>query len=151
MTQVDFYILAENSRREINQMVCLLCEKALAQAMNVLIYTHSSTQAQQLDDLLWTFKNDSFIPHKNQFRESHIDDSHFYYPVLICHSNNTRPDILAQYKQLLINLSNESPAFISQFKRTAELVDSNDEEKKIARNRYRYYQQKGYTLNTYDL
>lgn len=143
MTQIDFYILGDNSRRDINQMVCQLCEKALAQEMTVLIYTHSALQAQQLDDRLWTYRADSFIAHKNQLSEQQDRDS-FSYPVLIATQSN-------QYQQLLINLSTETPPFFDQFERLAELVGKDDTEKASARNRYRSYLQKGYTLNKYDL
>ena len=63
MAQVDFYILGDNSRRNINQMVCRLCEKALSNKMQVFIYTRTEQQARELDEELWTFKSDSFIPH----------------------------------------------------------------------------------------
>lgn len=145
MTQIDFYILGDNSHRDINLMVCRLCEKALAKQMNVFIYTHSQTQAQQLDELLWTFKTNSFIAHTNQLDERITNDS-FAYPVII--SSERTND---HYNHLLINLTEKTPSFFQQFKRIAELVGKSEGEKEIARNRYRYYLQQGYTLNKYDL
>lgn len=156
MKQIDFYILGDDSPRDINQMVCRLCEKAFEQEMNVLIYTKSLLQAQQLDDLLWTFKADSFIAHSfvshnNQLNEIEPDSS-FFYPVLISSelseemANNKTPN-----KRLLINLTDETPPFFQQFERMAEIVGKNSDEKEIARNRYRSYRQKDYTLNKYDL
>lgn len=163
MTQVDFYILGDDSHRDINQMVCRLCEKALAQKMSVLIYAKSSSQAQQLDELLWTFKANSFIAHsfiaqKNQLHESESNselniDTSFFYPVLIC-SEQLIDDcrkIIGQYKQLLINLTTETPSFVQQFERVAELVGKEVDEKEVARNRYRFYRKNGYNLNKYDL
>lgn len=154
--QVDFYILGENSNRDINQMVCRLCEKALAQKMNVLVYAKSSVQAQQIDELLWIYKANSFIPHKNQLNElepNHVTDASFFYPVLICTemSINDTNKIIEPYQQLLINLTTESPTFFAQFGRMAELVGKDNDEKEKARNRYRNYRQKGYNLNKYDL
>lgn len=155
--QIDFYILGENSHRDINQMVCRLCEKALDQKMNVLIYTKSPAQAQQLDDLLWTFKANSFIAHKDLVNDPEADTS-FFYPVLISAGTATDETVVgetqrafARYKQLLINLTAERPAFFKQFERIAEMVGNNNDEKEIARNRYRSYRQEGYTLNKYDL
>ncbi|MCW8932977.1 MAG: DNA polymerase III subunit chi [Gammaproteobacteria bacterium] len=154
--QVDFYILGENSKRDINGMVCRLCEKALAQNMNVLVYTKSSSQAQQLDELLWTFKANSFIAHKNQISDTETvteADSSFSYPVLICTGNELagKEQTIHQYQQLLINLTTETPEFLPQFERVAELVGKDNDEKEIARNRYRTYREKGYNLNKYDL
>ncbi len=145
MTQIDFYILGESSHRNINQMVCQLCEKALTQQMNVFIYTESSDQAQQLDDLLWTFKTDSFIAHENRLNKTDIETS-YPYPVII--SND---EVSSSYKHLLINLTANIPVFFKQFERVAELVGKESDEKEIARSRYRSYLQQGYTLNKYDL
>ena len=158
MTQIDFYILGEDSHRNINQMVCRLCEKALAQEMNVLVYTQSAEQAQQLDDLLWTFKTDSFIAHKNQLNEpSASPENSFNYPVLITAPEQTGKNLptgdkrYEQYTRLLINLTDEMPPFYQQFERIAEIVDKDGHAKEIARNHYRFYRDKGYSLNKYEL
>lgn len=146
--QIDFYILAENSRRDINQMVCQLCEKAIVQEMDVLIYTKSIEQAHQLDELLWTFKADSFLAHKNELNDIETDNT-FHYPIII--SSHIKDETVPLKHQFLINLSNTHPAFIQHFKRIAEIVGKNPDDKEVARNRYRSYRDKGYTLNKYDL
>lgn len=146
--QIDFYILGDNSHRDINQMVCQLCEKAIVQDMNVLIYTKSIEQAHQLDELLWTFKADSFFAHKNELNEIK-PDSTFPYPIII--SSDIKDETIAASHQFLVNLSNESPAYFQHFKRIAEMVGKNPDDKKVARKRYRLYRDKGYTLNKYDL
>ena len=152
MPQVDFYILAENSSRDINRVCCQLCEKALTQKMKVLIYTQSIEQAEKLDDLLWSFKANSFIPHYNQLTEPNdASQSQFDYPVLIS-SNDTLNE---HYSQLLINLSNTVPPFYQQFSRIAEMIDNNSinnsNARESARERYRFYQKNNYPLNKYDL
>ncbi|MCU7939068.1 MAG: DNA polymerase III subunit chi [gamma proteobacterium symbiont of Bathyaustriella thionipta] len=146
--QIDFYILGENSHRDINQMVCQLCEKAIAQHMNVFIYTQSIEQAHQLDELLWTFKPDNFLTHKNELSEIETDST-FTYPIII--SSDVKNATKSQHYQFLINLSNESPDLLANFKRIAEMVGKAPDDKEIARNRYRFYRDKGYTLNKYDL
>lgn len=154
MTQVDFYILGDNSHRDINQMVCRLCEKALSQAMNVFVLTKSTEQAQQLDDLLWTYKTDSFIAHQNRLNKS--DDSEilpqteFNYPVLIS-SETPQAQETGQYTQLLINLTSQTPPLYQQFERIAEMVGKDPQSREVARNRYRFYLQQGLSLNKYDL
>jgi DNA polymerase-3 subunit chi len=159
MSQIDFYILAENSSRNIDQIICRLCEKALTQSLNVLIYTQSTTQAQQLDHLLWSFKNNSFIAHKDLLNLSESEQNtittSFFYPVII--TNNSRSfsqqsnQPTQQSYQLLINLSAEIPPNFEQFPRIAEMIDKHSNEKNLARNRYRYYRQKGHHLNQYDV
>ena len=146
--QIDFYILAENSRRDINQMVCQLCEKAIAQEMKVLVYTKSIEQAHQLDELLWSFKADSFLVHNNELGDIEIDNT-MSYPIII--TADIKDETIPQKHQFLINLSNETPVFSEHFKRIAEMVDKNSDAKEAARERFRSYRDKGYTLNKYDL
>jgi len=156
MTQVDFYILAENSPRDINSLCCQLCEKALEQKMNVFIYTHSAEQANEIDLFLWRYKSDSFIPHINTLNQldrehtsSNTSDkkSSFDYPVIISSEENPA----AEYHDLLINLASSPPPLHQQFKRIAEIVGKDSQAKQQARNHYRFYQQQNYPLNKYDL
>ncbi len=151
--QIDFYILAEHSQRDINRMVCQLCEKAIAQTMQTIIYTKSMVQAQQLDDLLWNFKIDSFLAHSNEFdlhtHDDHKIDKAYSYPIII-YSNMTDNTIPKSYP-FLINLSHEIPEYFQDFTRMAELVSVNLEEKQAARKRYRIYLNAGHQLTKYDL
>ncbi len=156
MTQVDFYILDDNSRRNIHQMVCHLCEKALSQKLNVLIYTRSEQQAHIIDELIWTYKSVSFIPHcvlSSGFSpNSEEKNKIFNYPVVIqASASSDQVQIPEQYTCLLINLSLQTPFFHQRFQRIAEIVDKDENEKQLARERYRFYRKQGYSLNKYDL
>ncbi len=156
MAQVDFYILSDSSKRNINQMVCRLCEKALEKEMQVFVYTCTDQQAQILDELLWTYKSDSFIPHciiSDDFLPvSPAKTENFNYPVVIKAVNSVLDQQLpAQFKGLLINLSQTIPPFMPYFERIAEMVDKDETEKQLARERYRLYRQQNHTLNKYDL
>ncbi len=155
MNQIDFYILADDSTKTIDIVCCQFCEKALKNSMNVIIYTQSFEQAEKIDNLLWNFKVDSFVSHKNLLNQEdnnnissklsiNID---FDYPVLITDQINSQQS----NTDLLINLNTSPPPLHQQFKRIAELVNKNLQAKEIARNTYRLYQQKNYKLNKYDL
>ena len=154
MEQIDFYILAENSRRDLQFMVCQLCEKAIDQDMNVVIYTRSAQQALEIDELLWTFKSESFIPHinlanSNLEKISQLKDS---YPVVIFSLDaGDFSNITETYRQFLINLTNTSPEHYDRFTRLAEMIDNDTQSKELARQRYRHYREQGYRLNQYDL
>ncbi len=139
--------------------------------MQVFIYTRTEQQARELDEQLWTFKSDSFIPHcvifADFFSDSKAKSDNFNYPVLIKAadtnddtimakqgsdwSENNFPDKSFQDNALLINLSRSIPAFIQHFERIAEMVDKDEDEKQQARARYRIYRQQGHTINKYDL
>jgi len=52
---------------------------------------------------------------------------------------------------VLVNLSEQVPAFFSRFGRTLEIVASDDVARQSSRQRYRFYQQRGYPLNHHTL
>ena len=62
-----------------------------------------------------------------------------------------KDETIAVNYHLLINLSNKFPDFFQHFTRIAEIVGKNPDDKIIARKRYRFYRDKGYTLNKFDL
>ena len=140
MTQVDFYILNDSSAAACPQFTCRLTEKAWKQGHRVYINTDSKKQLDELDGLLWTFRAGSFIPHAIY---TATDEEQ---PVALGHG--VEP---AGYNDVLVNLSYEVPAYFSRFERVAELVDASDQSRNAARDRYRYYQDRGYTLNTHKL
>lgn len=132
MTQVDFYILAAG---DCARFACRLTEKAFRAGYRVHINSATSEQAEQLDNLLWSFRPGSFIPH----RRCGLGDDEV--PVLIgCGSEpETETD-------LLINLAGETPPFFSRFQRLAEIVDPDPQCRELGRQRYRFYQERGYPL-----
>jgi DNA polymerase-3 subunit chi len=140
MTQVDFYILEDTAPKARPLLTCRLAEKVWKQGHRIYINTDSPQQLKELDDLLWTFRAGSFIPHA-VYTETDSEQ-----PVALGHG--VEP---AGHNDVLVNLSTEVPAFFSRFERVAELVGAEENERAAARDRYRYYQDRGYTLNTHKL
>ncbi|MBT8116473.1 MAG: DNA polymerase III subunit chi [Gammaproteobacteria bacterium] len=140
MTQVDFYILQDEAARARPLLTCRLTEKAWKQGHRVYINTDTQQQVAELDDLLWTFRAGSFIPH------AAYTEADGELPVTLGHA--LEPD---GFDDVLVNLANEVPPYFSRFDRVAELVGADTEQRAAARDRYRYYQDRGYTLNTHKL
>ena len=63
MTQIDFYILPEGGTGGHEAVSCRLVEKVYKLGMNVYVHTDSAEQARRMDELLWTFRAGSFLPH----------------------------------------------------------------------------------------
>ena len=137
MTRIDFYQLNPD-RHRYEQVVCRLCEKAWEQKQLTLLLTEDAAQSQLLDQRLWTFSDDSFVPHDSE------DSADFVTPILI-HDN---PDPAGE-RQLLINLSASVPPYFAQFERVIELVT--EENKARARANYSYYKERGYPLSHVNL
>jgi DNA polymerase-3 subunit chi len=140
MTQVDFYILKDSHPEARPLFTCRLTEKAFMQGHQVYINTESSQQLKQLDDMLWTFRDGSFLPH-----EQYAAGISARTPILIGHA--VEPD---GPSDVLVNLSTELLPCFSRFSRVAELVGSDPEQLAAARERYRYYKDRGYTLHTHN-
>ena len=64
MPRVDFYVLPDNKDNGRALLACRLADKAYTLGHEVYILVASEAQAGALDDLLWTFRQDSFIPHE---------------------------------------------------------------------------------------
>ncbi len=140
MTRVDFYITPNPAMDMRLQLVCRIAEKAYNTSHRVYIHTDDSQLANKLDDLLWTFRQGSFIPHC-QANDQHAADC----AVVI---GQTLPD---NQPQVLINLADQVPAFFSRFERIAEIVAGDEPTRQAARTRYKYYRERGYPLETHEL
>ena len=141
MTRVDFYVLSEQSGENRYHFTCRLAEKAYRQGRRVYIHTSSLDEARHLDRLLWTFRDGSFIPHGCL---PEADPS--VTPVLIGHDGNVGDE-----QDVLINLGPEPPAFFSRFERLAEPLDNDPAVKASGRNRFRFYRERGYPLETHTI
>ena len=141
MTRVDFYILQDNQPGAQSLLACRLSEKAFKNGHQVYINTDSGQQLKQLDDMLWTFRDGSFLPHG--LYEEASPNTH---PVLLGHAVEPEGP-----SDVLVNLSNAVPSFFSRFNRVAELVGGDAAQREYARERYRFYKDRGYTLNTHKL
>ncbi len=52
---------------------------------------------------------------------------------------------------MLINLAADVPDFFSRYERVAEVVDGNSARREQSRERYRFYRDRGYKLNTHQV
>ena len=138
MTKVDFYILGAGSSE---QMACRIAEKAYALGKRIYIHTATTQQARHMDELLWTFREGSFVPHES-YQAGNDSES----PIQIgCHES---PETDCE---VLINLAPEVPLFFSRFSRVAELIDPSQDAKTQGRERFRFYRDRGYPLDTHDI
>lgn len=137
MTQIDFYTQAAD---RLNT-TCRLVAKARSQGMRVTVYCPDRELAGRLDRMLWAVPATGFLPHC-----APEDPLATVTPVLIDGSGTTH-----LHDELLINLHDEWPAFFSRYHRLAEIVGTDDNDRALARERYRFYRDRGYAIRTHDL
>jgi DNA polymerase-3 subunit chi len=144
VTQVDFYILESDSEDARLRLACRIVDKATQQDQHVFINSSSDSEAQKLDELLWTFSQGSFIPHKVVRQAVDVAPRE---PVVIGLSQAPAGDRW----DVLVNLAAEVPDFFSRYERVAEVVDGNAARREQSRERYRFYRDRGYQLNTHQV
>jgi len=142
VTKILFYIL---SAGEANHFACRLTEKAYQQNQRIHLHTDDNASAQQLDDLLWTFRDGSFIPH------AIISADDAQTPTVTIGHGTELPTESPIEADLLINLGTEVPAFFSRFEKTAEIVSGSDEHRTQSRERFKYYRDRGYHIQTHKI
>ncbi len=102
-----------------------------------------SSRRKQLDELLWTFNERSFIPHKICLDEQSID---LATPVYLVLQSTATPAA-----ELLVNLANCLPAQLPQYTRIAEIIDADDERRRLGRERFKAYRELKLTLETHQI
>ena len=138
MTSIKFYVCRDSALDSRLLLACKLTQKAREQGMHVYIHTDASGTTQKINELLWSWSAISFMPH------AVAPDP----DVQILLGNEYEP---MQHCDYLINLSGERPAFFSRFKRMAEILDHDPEILRSGRDRYRFYQDRGYKLDYHKL
>jgi DNA polymerase III subunit chi len=142
MPDITFYVLATESIQERDQFACKLIEKAYRSGVFVYVLTDSPEQSQAIDDLLWTFRAGSFIPHQIYTGKLPAVEN-----VILISSSN--PPV--QWSKSIINLSSQCPPDFQQAERILEILDNSQKTKSLGRSRFRQYQQAGIEIVTHKM
>ncbi|MFO1349461.1 MAG: DNA polymerase III subunit chi [Gammaproteobacteria bacterium] len=140
--RVDFYILPDHTAQGRLLLACRLAEKAFTMEHTVYIQAQSEAQAAELDDLLWTFRQSSFIPHALAGTADAAAA-----PVRIGWGKT----IEEQKAEVLINLDDDLPPRLDTFQRVAEVVDQDSQVLRASRERFRQYRERGVEPTTHRL
>lgn len=141
MTRVDFYLIDQTTESGHDAAVCKLAHKAFRLGHRIYILTPDHNHAQRLDRLLWIFSAGSFIPHGLSSETADAD-----IPVLLGYDEPP-----ASFEDVLIQLAPQVPEYFSRFQRVAEVVGGADEDKARARERFKFYRDRGYALQTHKI
>ena len=137
MTQIDFYIHAADKYHT----ACVLCAKAVERGVRVMVYTPDAEATGKMDKLLWNLPAIGFIPHCRA-----ADKLAPVTPVIIDH----QADML-EHDDILLNLHPEQPLFFSRFHRLIEIVSTEENDRASARERFRFYRDRGYEIKSHDI
>jgi DNA polymerase-3 subunit chi len=140
--RVDFYVLKSAAARQRWAFVCRLTEKAYLKDLKIVIVSDTLADAQALDELLWTFNDRSFIPHKVCLDEQSVD------PATAVHLTVEKALPTAD---LLVNLAQRLPAQFQRYARIAEVIDSDEERRRLGRERFKAYRDLKLPLETHQI
>lgn len=138
--RVDFYVLADPGETARRTFACRLAEKAYRLQHSVHIRASHRQEAELLDELLWTFRDGSFVPHELLDAPGGSGTA----PVTIGVDLPPEAD-------LLINLAEHVPENCGAFPRVAEIVTSDEEGRRRSRRLFADYRSRGHTLETHRL
>lgn len=132
MTRIDFYQIENDESAAA--FACRLIDKVYRLGLKIYVHTRSQEEAAEIDDMLWTFRPDRFVPHacKETGESAAI--------MIGC------DDEPAEHHEVLVNLSGEVPEFFSRFERVAEVVPYDKRSRDAARSNYKFYKDRGYPL-----
>ena len=119
-----------------------LLRKAASSGAKVLVIGASET-LDQLDALLWAFSPADFVPHCLLAGDAMLLAAS---PVILANSTETSP-----HQEVLLNLGHPVPNGFEKFERIIEIVTRDDEDRQLARGRWKYYADSGFTMIRHDL
>ena len=140
MPRADFYLIAKpRFRDDPLLLVCELARKAFDSGQRTLILARSFDQAEQLDEKLWEFSDDAFVPHQIAG-----DDDDAITPVLIA-----TPESQTRDRPLVINLRDDCAPGL--FERVLEVVPADENERTGSRKRWTTYKAAGFDVAKHDM
>lgn len=162
MTSIDFYVLTNSITDNVTSgdndsqeaivhsdehdmliAACILCEKARIKQMRVHIQCKNQHQAEQLDQLLWSFKPDAFLPHVivTETQAEAVDEA----------ISIGWQSIPFNQSDVLINLTQQTIPEYARFIRLLEIVPADEDAKKASRLLYTEYKNIGYPLKKHNI
>jgi len=137
MTRVDFYIHDSSSQLAQNILMCRVTEKAWGKNHQVFIRCINEQNVKEIDDLLWKFSETSFVPHEPL-------GGNLGAPIIV---GEKLPETIKS--DVLVNLGEDVPAVVSKFHRVIEPAGYNEYSRTRARERYKYYKDRGFPIFTH--
>ena len=140
MARADFYLIGKpRFRDDPLLLVCELVKKAFAAEQPTLILARSQEQADALDEKLWGFDEDSFIPHQLAGDE---DDAMTAVVIAV-------PGVETADRPLVVNLRDACAP--GAYERVLEVVAADSAERDGSRVRWGEYKRRGFDVAKYDM
>ncbi len=137
MTGIDFY----HGAGDKVQTACRLIGELYAEGRRVLVYAPEGSLAAQVERQLWSHPATGFVPHCRIGTALAAET-----PIVIGDSLDD-----ADHHDVLVNLDGELPPAFSRFERLVEIVGTDEADRLPARERFKFYRDRGYAIAAHDL
>jgi len=131
VTRISFYTLLEGDSEQLYLTACRITAKAYTSGSKTVILVADEEKAKELDDYLWEYPKDRFLPHGRFSAKPNPN----LRTIIFC-LDDPLPTL-----DLLVNLTDVIPDNFSEFDRIVEFVTVSNREE--ARIKYRRYQKSG--------
>lgn len=139
MARADFYLIDKpRFRDDPLLLVCELARRAFEARIPTVILARDAAQAEALDEKLWEFDPDAYVPH--QIAGDEEDEAT---PVLI-----VPPELEAPRRALAINLREDCA---TGFETVKEVVAAAESERAGSRARWTAYRRAGVEVRKFDM
>lgn len=136
MTQVDFH----SNVPDRLLYSCRMVRRIHRAGRQVLVWCDDPVRLDQFDKLLWTFSDRDFIPHV-----AAGDPLASETPVLLA-----AEPVQTGHHDVMLNLGDRTPPTFSRYDRLIEIVSTQEDDRRLARERFRFYRDRGYPLKHHD-
>lgn len=136
MTQIDFHTKVP----DVAAYACRILRIAFNRGAKVVVFDSDESKLAQFDQLLWTFSELDFIPHT--FAGTAVASQT---PIILTSSDQNLP-----HHEVILNLALIKPPSFSSFERLVEFVPSEGAALISARERYKFYKDRGYPIKTHE-
>ncbi|WP_348815295.1 DNA polymerase III subunit chi [Halomonas sp. H10-59] len=179
MTKIDFYILPDTTLEARLAFACRLTETIARKGYRLYLYAEDEAMARELDQRLWDFRPDAFVPHALEagggadaraagggadaraagggagMQEpgggSHEAGIENARPVPVTIGWQGPTQSLDPPPQAMLNLSPEIPEWFSRFERVAEIINQHQDVLTVKRECWKTYKQRGYPVTPHHL
>ena len=141
MTEIDFHFNVPDKLA----YSCRLLRKAYASGAKIVV-TGDVSSLEKLDHLLWTFSPTEFIPHCYAAADDLMDTTLASSPLVLAASPKN-----SAHSGVLVNLGIAVPQEFERFERFIELVTQAEADRQLARERWKYYADRGYSIKRHNL
>ncbi|MGJ8526465.1 DNA polymerase III subunit chi [Halomonadaceae bacterium LMG 33818] len=147
MTQIDFYVLSQTSVEARLEFACKLAETIYRKGYQLYIHCEDEAAARALDDQLWIFRPESFVPHTltgGTLKDTDKEEAKT--PVAIGWHEAPPMGV-----EVMLNLHPDVPEWFSRFERVAEIINQNQQVLNDKRACWQLYKQRGYPVKAHQI